>query len=298
MLLAYAQLAASMALVGVNVGVAKLLAAALPIPMIAGLRCLLACLLLWPLARWREGPVRPSGRALRNLAGQAALGTLLYNAALLTGLRYTSALEAGLMLATLPAVIALGSALWLRERLPPRQWLAAGLAAGGMAALTLGRLGEAGGAGSLLGNALVFLAVCGEASYVLLAKRLAGRVPVVTASFWMQAFSTLMLLPFCLPVLGAAAALAEPATAGLLVFHSLTASVLCLLLWYAGLKRAPAGVAGIFTALLPAAAALVAVALLGETFSLMHGLGFALMMGSIALATLPGQGPGRGGSGG
>ncbi|WBV42841.1 DMT family transporter [Pseudoroseomonas cervicalis] len=290
MLTAYAQLAASMALVGANVGVAKLLAGVLPIALIVGLRCLLACLVLWPLARAREGRSRPSAAALRNLAAQAALGTLLYNAALLTGLRHTTALEAGLVLATLPAVIALGSALWLRERLPPRQWAAAALAGFGMAALTLARLGQGEAGGSLLGNALVFVAVCGEATYVLLAKRLAGRVPVVTASFWMQAFSTLLLLPFCLPVLGAAAALAEPATAGLLVFHSLTASVLCLLLWYAGMKRAPAGVAGIFTALLPASAALVAVALLGESFSGLHGLGLGLMLGSIALATWPRRG--------
>jgi len=288
MFTAYAQLGAAMALVGVNVAVAKLLAAALPIAMVAGLRCLLACLVLWPLARSMEGRVRPSAQALRNLAAQAALGTLLYNAALLSGLRHTTALEAGLVLATLPAVIALGSALWLRERLPPRQWMAAALAAFGMASITLAQLaGSAEGEGSLLGNALVFLAVCGEASYVLLAKRIAGRVPVITASFWMQAFSTAMLLPFCLPVLTAAKALAAPDVTGLLVFHSLTASVLCLLLWYAGLKRAPAGVAGVFTALLPAASSVVAVTLLGEQFQPMHGVGFALMLASIGLATWP-----------
>ncbi|MFZ6761935.1 MULTISPECIES: DMT family transporter [Acetobacterales] len=288
MLIAYTQLATAMALVGANVAVAKLLAAALPIAMIAGLRCLLACLLLWPLARLREGGARPSGPVLRNLAAQALLGTLLYNAALLSGLRHTSALEAGLVLATLPAVIALGSALWLRERLAPRQWAAALLAASGMAAITLTRMAEGdGGDGSLLGNALVFLAVCGEAAYVLLAKRIAGRVPVLTASFWMQAFSALMLLPFCLPVLGSVAALAVPETAGLLVFHSLTASVLCLLLWYAGLRRAPAGVAGIFTVFLPATAAVVAVALLGEAFQPLHALGFLLMLASIGLATWP-----------
>lgn len=290
MLIAYTQLATAMALVGANVAVAKLLAAALPIAMIAGLRCLLACLLLWPLARLREGGARPSGPVLRNLAAQALLGTLLYNAALLSGLRHTSALEAGLVLATLPAVIALGSALWLRERLAPRQWAAALLAASGMAAITLTRMAEGeSGDGSLLGNALVFLAVCGEAAYVLLAKRIAGRVPVLTASFWMQAFSALMLLPFCLPVLGSVAALAVPETAALLVFHSLTASVLCLLLWYAGLRRAPAGVAGIFTVFLPATAAAVAVALLGEAFQPLHALGFLLMLASIGLATWPGR---------
>ncbi|MFC3127028.1 DMT family transporter [Pseudoroseomonas globiformis] len=288
MLLAYFQLGSAMALVGANVAVAKLLADALPIAMIAGLRCALACAVLWPLARTLEGKVRPQGAALRNLAAQALVGTLLYNAALLMGLRHTTALEAGLVLATLPAVIAAGSALWLRETLPPRQWAAAALAALAMAAITLAGT-AAGAGGSLAGNALVFLAVCGEAGYVLLAKRIAGRVPVITASFWMQLFSTLMLLPFCLPVLNSAAALGSPSVAGLLVFHSLTASVLCLLLWYQGLRRAPAGIAGIFTALLPATAALVAVVFLGEYFRPLHALGFVLMLSSIGLATWPGR---------
>ena len=279
-----------MALVGANVGVAKLLAAALPIPMIAFLRCLLACLLLWPLARAREGRVRVGGPVLRNLALQALFGTALYNAGLLAGLRLTTALEGGLVLATLPAVVALGSALWLRERLAPRQWLAAALAACGMGAITLARLGDAGGAGSALGNALIFAGVCGEAAYVLLAKRIAGRVPVITASFWMQAWSALMLLPFCLPSLGAVAALADPGLAGLLAFHSLTASVLCLLLWYAGLQRVPAGVAGVFTGFLPATAALTAVLLLGERVTPVHGIGFALTGASLLLATWPRRG--------
>ncbi|MFC3000667.1 DMT family transporter [Falsiroseomonas tokyonensis] len=286
MLTAYAQLAASMALVGANVGVAKLLAASLPIPMIAGLRCLLAVLVLFPLARAMEGNVRLDRRSLWNLAWQAAFGTVIYNAGLLAGLRLTTALEAGLVLATLPAVVAIGSALWLREVLPPRQWAAVALAAFGMGAITLARTG-AEGHGSLLGNLLVFGGVCGEAMYVLLAKRIAGRVPVVTASLWMQGFSVLLLLPFCLPVLGSAVALADPAVAGLLVFHSLTTSVICLLLWYAGMRRAPAGIAGIFTAFLPATAALVAVGFLGEEFSAVHAAGFVLLTGSMLLATWP-----------
>lgn len=275
-----------MALVGANVAVAKILAGAIPIALIVGLRCLLACVVLWPLARWREGPVRPSPAALWNLALQAALGTLLYNAALLTGLRYTTALEAGLVLATLPAVIALGSALWLRERLARRQWAAAALAMGGMAAITLART-EASSGGSLIGNALIFVAVCGEAAYVLLAKRLSGRLPVVTASFWMQAFSAAMLVPFCLPVLSGIAALAAPDISALLVFHSLTASVLCLLLWYGGLVKAPAGIAGVFTSFLPATSAVLAVLVLGEHFSNFHLIGLALMLASILLATWP-----------
>jgi drug/metabolite transporter (DMT)-like permease len=285
-ILAYAQLALSMALVGANVGVAKLLAEDLPVAMILGLRCALAIAVLWPLARAMEGRIGLDRTAGWNLALQAAFGTVLYNVALLAGLRLTTALEAGLILATLPAVVAVGGALWLREKLPPRQWAAVALAAFGMGALVIARV-AAEGTGSALGNLLVFAGVCGEAMYVLLARRIAGRVPVVTASFWMQVFSLLMLLPLCLPVLGAASALADPQVASLLVFHSLTASVLCLLLWYAGMKRAPAGIAGVFTAFLPASAAAVAVGLLGEPFTAVHAAGFFLLMASLVLATWP-----------
>ncbi|HZF74815.1 MAG TPA: DMT family transporter [Acetobacteraceae bacterium] len=285
---AYLQLALAMALVGANVGVAKVLADALPIAMIAGLRCALAVLVLWPLARAMEGAVRPGRPVLWNLALQAAFGTVIYNAGLLAGLRLTTALEGGLVLATLPAVVAIGAALWLRERLPARQWAAVALAAAGMAAITAARIASE-GHGSTLGNLLVFAGVCGEAMYVLLAKRVAGQVPVITASLWMQVFSALMLLPFWIPFAGEASALLRPGVAGLLVFHALTASVLCLLLWYAGLRRAPASVAGVFTAFLPATAAVVAVAFLGEAFTPAHAAGFALMMGSVLVATWPGR---------
>ncbi len=291
MLIAHAQLALAMILVGANVGVAKVLAEQLPIATIAFLRCLLAVLVLWPLARAVEGRVRVPRDVLGNLFWQALFGTAIYNAGLLAGLRLTSALEGGLVLATLPAVVAIGAALWLRERLAPRLWLAAALAGGGMAAITLARLGGEGAAqDAWLGNLLIFAGVCGEAIYVLLAKRVAGRVPVLTASLVMQAFSAAVLLPFALPGLGVAgAALADAGIAALLVFHALTASVLCLVLWYQGLKRVPGGVAGVFTAFLPAGAAVTAVLFLGEAFSAVHGFGFALMGASVLLATWPTQ---------
>ena len=278
-----------MMLVGANVAVAKLLAEALPIALVAFLRCVQAMAVLFPLARWMDGAVRLPRDVLRNLALQAVFGTAIYNAGLLAGLRLTTALEGGLVLATLPAVVAIGGAVLLRERLPARQWAAVALAAGGMAAITVAR--TAGGqGGSLVGNLLVFGGGLGEGAHVPPARRGAGRVPGVTASLWMQGFSALVLLPFAAPGFGAVAALGDASLAALLVFHSLTASVLCLLLWYAGLKRVPAGMAGVFTAFLPGTAALVAVTLLGEAFTATHAAGFVLMMGSVAVATWPRRG--------
>lgn len=288
MIVASLQLAAAMALVGVNVPVAKLLSLALPIPAVAFLRCIIACIVLLPLAAAIDGGLRLPRKAGWNLLGQAVFGTALYNLALLAGLRLTSALEAGLVLASLPAVIALAAWAAFGERLALRGILGVTLAVAAIATLNAAR-GPAGAApvGSLAGNALVFGCVLAETVYVLLGKRLAagGRMRVFTASLWMQVFSVVILAPLALPdLVGLAAGQATPMLAGLMLFHATTSSVLCLVLWYQGLKRAPAVMGGISAIFLPAGAALASMLLLDEAATAIHALGFVLIAGSVALA--------------
>jgi len=279
---AYAQLASAMILVGANVPVGKLLAAELPVPVILFLRCLLACLVLAPLGLLTPlGPIaRPSRAAGLNLALQALFGTLLYNVALLAGLRRTGALEAGLVLATLPAIVAVGAALFLHERLTLRSSLAVLLAVGGMAMLASTRPTAP---GTLAGDALVLVGVCGEAAYVLLAKRNSGRLGVVAATFWMQVASVAFLALFAIPALPDAVFTWR--LIGLLAFHGLTASVLAVLLWYGGLRRVPAATAGVFAGLLPLTAGALAIELLGETPDAPQAIGAALLLASIAAGT-------------
>lgn len=273
MLFACAELALSMMMVGANVVILKILADHLPIFVILLLRTGFAALVLAPFARL---PRLPNRRVFANLLLQAVFGTLAYNAFLLAGLARTGAVQAGLVLATLPAVIALGAAFLLRERLAPRHWLAVGLAAAGMAALARG-----GGGFSLLGDALVFCAVCGEAAYALLARRAAGALPVLQATFWMQAAGAVLSAPFAIAQLHAARL--TPPVLGLLAVHSLTTSVFAVLLWYRGMKHVPAGLAGAFTALLPATAALCGILILGESFTRGDMLGFAVLLVSMLL---------------
>ncbi|MHB1302889.1 MAG: DMT family transporter [Acidiphilium sp.] len=269
---AYAALAASMAMVGANVVVLKILAGHLPLFVILFLRTGLAALVILPFAR----PRLPGPRVLGNLVLQAGLGTVVYNALLLAGLQRAGAVQAGLVLATLPAVIALGAALLLRETLAGRQWLAVMLAGGGIAALAGG-----GGGFNFTGGVLVFGAVCGEAAYALLARKAAGALPLLQATFWMQAASAAFTLPF------AAATVAQarftPGILALLALHSLTSSLLAILLWYYGMRRVKAGIAGTFTALLPATATLCGVAILGEAFTRGDAIGLAALVASMLL---------------
>lgn len=286
MLLAMGELALSMMLVGANVVVVKVLAEHLPVFVIIVMRTGIAALVLAPFA----GIVRlPPPRVMLFIVLQATLGTIGYNAFLIAGLARTGALQAGLILASLPAVIALGAALFFRERLRRRHWLAILLAAIGMGGLAHGR----GATFSAIGDVLIFAGVCGEAGYALIAKSVAGRMAPLAATFWMQASGAVLSAPL--------AAATWPARGfstfviGLLVLHSLSTSVAAVLLWYRGMRRVPAGIGGAFTALLPATAAGCGIVFLGETLRLAEALGFLALFTSIGLITWPGRGRRLGG---
>jgi drug/metabolite transporter (DMT)-like permease len=92
---------------------------------------------------------------------------------MLNGVALTSASAAGIILSTMPAVVAVFSAVFLRERLTGRAILAVLLAVAGIAVLQFTRAGTEPGESEhvALGNLLVFASVCCEAIYVILGKR-------------------------------------------------------------------------------------------------------------------------------
>jgi drug/metabolite transporter (DMT)-like permease len=105
-----------MAMVGANVAVAKAASPFLPVFVFALVRFVVAAVVLVPFA-WNE-PGRPlrglPGREWRELFLQALFGVLLYMSALRA--EYTSAMSAGIITATVPAIVAGLAVLMLGER--------------------------------------------------------------------------------------------------------------------------------------------------------------------------------------
>ena len=273
--------------------VAKLLAEALPIALIAFLRCALA----WRCSgRWRAGW---TGRCacrrdvMRNLALQALFGTAIYNAGLLAGLRLTTALEGGLVLATLPAVVALGGAV-LAARAPAARGngLAVALAAGGMAAITW-RARWAGGAGRRWATCWCSAACWGRPPMCCWPGASPGAVPVITASLWMQGFSragAAALRAARLRRGGGAGRSAAGGAAGVPSPDGERAVPAAVV------RRAEARAGrdgGVFTAFLPAPRRWWRWRCWGRRSRLAHAAGFVLMMGSVAAGDLAAAGGGK-----
>jgi drug/metabolite transporter (DMT)-like permease len=288
---AYACLALSMSLVGSYVALSKPLVAAIPVFLLAWLRFGIGglAMLHWLRKPASEAPLTPRTRRLLFL--ESFLGNFLFSLCMLAGVSLTSAVSAGVILAAIPATVALLSRVFLREPISGRTMVAIACAALGIALLALAKPAHAGAAaGDLawLGNLLMLGAVLCEAAYAVIGKALTGVLGPkrITAliNLWGFALVTPMGLYAALRFdFGGVAA----GSWVLLVFYALAASIWTVWLWMTGLKVVPAAQAGVFTALLPVSAALVGVLVLGERLDALQLVAFALALVGVVLATLP-----------
>jgi drug/metabolite transporter (DMT)-like permease len=297
--LAYFCLALSMALVGCYVALSKPLVLAFPVLLLAWLRFGIGALAMphWLVKPANEPPLTSQTRRLVFL--ESLLGNFLFSICMLYGVSMTSATAAGVILAAIPAAVAVMSWAFLRERITPRVWAGVACAVIGIALLTLTKqehltyiAREQGGYitndRALWGNLLLFGAVLWEAAYAVIGKKLTGTLGpkriAALINLWgfalMTPFGVYMALDFNFGAVSGG-------TWWLLVFYALAASVWTVWLWMTGLKSVPSAQAGVFTVMLPLAATLTGVLVLGERLSELQALAFGIALLGVLLATFP-----------
>jgi drug/metabolite transporter (DMT)-like permease len=289
-LLAYASLASSMAVVGSYVGLSKLLVAVFPIFLLAWLRFGIAAVAMLHWVRRRDGETPLSAHDRRLLFWESFLGNFLFSICMLYGVALTSALAAGIVMAAIPAAVALLSRIFLGESIRPRVMVSILLAGIGIVLLALAKQDDAAAAGasSTWGYLLLLGAVLCEASYVVIGKRLTGKLTPRRISALINLWGLALVTP--LGLWQAASfdfASVSHATWVLLVFYAIAASMVTVWLWMQGLRHVPAPQAGVFTVMLPISAALVGVLFLGEAFGALHLVALALSLAGLLLVTWP-----------
>jgi len=295
----FASLGLSMALVGSYVALSKPLVLVFPVFLLAWLRFGIGGLAMW---RWLKKPADEaplSTHTRRLLFLESLLGNFLFSIFMLYGVSMTTAVGAGVVMSSIPAVVALLSWLFLRERIGWRSLAGIACAAIGITLFSLQKVDSANALASaaaepwgvsraLLGNLLVFAAVVCEASYVVIGKRLTDGLGPKRISAIINLWGLALVTP-----MGLWAALQFDFGAvsmpiwGLLVFYALAASMWTVWLWMTGLKRVPASQAGVFTVMLPISAAAIGVIFMGERLTGLQMLAFAIAMFGLVLATLP-----------
>ena len=284
---AYAALALSTSLVGSYVGLSKLLLIVFPVFLLAWLRFGIAALLM---ASWlKRGPAEAAldKRTRWLLFLESFIGNFLFSICLLFGLRHSSAIVAGVILAGIPAAVALLSWIVLKEAISPRVWLGVLLGVAGIGLVALGRSPAATGGATPLGAALLLAAVFCEASYVVIGKQLTAQISARRISALINLWGLILVTP-----LGLWQALefdfASPSLSiwTLLIFYAAAASMVAVWLWMTGLRQVPAAKSGVFMVFMPIATGLVGLAL-GEQLGALQAVSYGLALAGVLLATWP-----------
>jgi drug/metabolite transporter (DMT)-like permease len=187
-------LALSMALVGSYVALSKPLVAAIPVFLLAWMRFGIGGL---AMLRWLRKPARTSRRSRPHAPAavpRVLLGNFLFSICMLFGVSMTSAVSAGVIMASIPAVVAVLSWAFLRERIPGAIWPSACAVAG--IGCWRGKPTAEMRSGALLGNLLVFGAVLCEASYAVIGKKLTGALGPKRITSLINLWGLLLMTPF------------------------------------------------------------------------------------------------------
>ncbi len=300
---AHLSLGLAMVIVGSSVVVGKRVLAEFPVFVALELRSVLACLILVPLLLRRErGLPRLSGRNWVILTVQALCGVFVFNVCLLHGLRLTDAASAGVITSATPACMGLLAWALFAERPSKRVLAGIALAVAGVLAVNLARTpvegggASAGGLGAWAGNLLVLAAVAAESVFLLLRKFLPRDLTALAASTLVSALGLLMFLPQALAEVLSPAATFSPLAVSLvgwldIAYYGAFVSAVAYLLWFSGIVRVPASVAGVYTGIMPVSSLTLSWLLLDEHVGWPHLLGCLAVLAGIGCIS----GLGRGG---
>lgn len=297
---AYASLALSMSLVGSYVALSKPLVLVFPVFLLAWLRFGVGGV---AMLRWLKKPADEppmTARTRRLLFLESFLGNFLFSICMLFGVSLTTAVAAGLVMSAIPAVVAILSRVFLKERIGRRTAAAIACAALGIGLFSLQKPDAAGSTApvatfmgvpyAVWGNVLVFAAVVCEASYVVIGKYLTEGLGPKRISAIINLWGFALVTPLGLwTAWQFDFATVSPGIWVLLLFYGLAASVWTVWLWMTGLKTVPASRAGVFTVMLPVSAAAIGVLFMGERLTPLQLLAFGIALLGLVMATLPGR---------
>lgn len=215
---------------------------------------------------------------------QAALGMVGYTLLLYAALDTTSAVNASVISAINPAIIALAAVVVLGERI--RRGGVLGIAISFVGVVIVVLLGGSGGISDVsvaVGDLLILGAILAWTAYVIISRRI--QTPPITATTVQVGMSALMLAP----VMALVGIQAQPSTEGwwglaiIIVFPS----ALAYLLWNVAVTQLGPSRTGVFLNLLPVFTAVIAVAL-GDALTVWQVIGGLIVLAGVYLTTRPG----------
>lgn len=269
---------------GANFSANKYGVSVVPPLAFAAIRFTLASVLLWIIVQiWQPGTRIPA-RAAWLLGGLGVVGNTGYQIAFMTGLVTTSAINASLIMAALPVVVAvLGRVLGV-ERTTARTWVGIAVATGGVAVVIVAK-GVTFSETTIAGDLLVLLAVFCWASFTVGVRWAGlGHDPIRVTALTVYGGTPGLILA-ALPTFGQIRVSQLPAGAWIAIFYSVVfAIVIAYLLWSYAVQNIGGSHTAIYNCMIPLIAALVAWLILGERPVLSQAAGAVLVIAGVLIS--------------
>lgn len=294
--LTYIQLALGMSIYGSGTPVSKLVTEGFPVYIGSGLRLLFAAIVLLPfIIKYREDIKKFTKKDFINIALIGFAGYFLFSIFMLMAMKNVSRVIGSIVMGASPAVTAVASVIFLKNKMTARKWMAIAVAVIGILIVNAGGIivttSETAGMVAI-GSILVFLAVCCEAAYTILGKKESQIKPVLVSS--LSVFAALIFfIPFSLTeITDFDPGKVTSAQWIAVIWWGAGTISLGLTLWYFGIEKVTGVEASGFMGLMSVSALIFSYVLLNEQFYIHQLIGFIIVFLSIILLTYSPKGKG------
>lgn len=240
-----------------------------------GPRLAIASLLLLLILRLKEGTIAPPRGDLLNLIILGVIGNTCYQYLFINGIYRTSASTASMILTMTPILIAVLSAVFIKERIHWIGWLGILTSFFGLYFVIFGNSSGVSFGGNILsGNLMILFGNLFWAIYTVFSKPLLDRMSPLRLTAWTLTFGTLFYLPLTAReiVTQSWGSLSARSLAALL-FSAVFSIALSYLFWYSSVRRVGNTKTGIYSNITPVLTVIFAQLILGERLSLTKAIG-------------------------
>jgi drug/metabolite transporter (DMT)-like permease len=261
----------------------KVVLAEIPPVSIAFFRQIIASALLIPLV-WSMGGLKEVQiKDLKTIAVACLFGTVLYFVLENSGLQYTTASDASMIVAALPALTLLAEVTFFKLKVNRNMILCLAFSIVGVAMMVTVNGQVDLSSSRLFGNLLVLIATASWVIYTMVIKDITVRYSVMTFNAYQALISTFLFMPFVMPEVGEWKPISEisPFILANLAFQGIFCSAVAFILFIYALRRLGATVSAVSLNLIPAVTAICGYFWLREELSIIQVLGMVLVLASL-----------------
>ena len=251
---------------------------------VAGMRVFFAAPLFFAIA-WHRNPVVPARRDMPMLAVLGLFGVCLNQLMFIIGLNHTTAINATILITSIPVFTVTVAALLGYERIGKIGLAGVGLAVAG-AIVMLDPSNFSVGGSVFFGNMLIVLNCLSYAIFLVLAKPLLVRIRPFTLVAWSYLFGGSMVFLLSIPALLSLDPSIVPRTAWIgMAYIVIFATVVSYGLNTWAIRHSSSALVATYTTLQPVIAAILAMLFLGESAGWREAAGFLLIVFGLLVIT-------------